>query len=352
MTSTTKSDLQSPEIAFQTDFAGLILVLKRSNATSAMPLFQWLPDLGISLSVVTLGNNINLTKLFIAIDSPEYYPKILQEICCNLSKLILVEWQDNIYEVTGIEVDKSPLHILQIPIYPSRKLPQSLGLAIHALCYHWLHLGNPNLSEKIHGQNVSPITLSLNHCKSGNKVYLKIGLLQKYLLAPLLCGLASEISREILIAGIPCKLGNRVEILQSSSFEQLSQIPPETSIVLEFLSLTSFRQNKVTQPFPLPSLVFGGLLRRWNIFSRPELEFPTMEWEGITSAFDLKTKTTKLKADWEIGSVGWVRYHFPESQAQISTTLAHFATFAGVGRKTAMGMGEVRVGEWGVGNGE
>ena len=44
----------------------------------------------------------------------------------------------------------------------------------------------------------------------------------------------------------------------------------------------------------------------------------------------------------EIGAVGWARYRFsnPE-QARIASILAHYAFFAGVGRKTTMGMGQV-----------
>jgi CRISPR-associated endoribonuclease Cas6 len=51
-----------------------------------------------------------------------------------------------------------------------------------------------------------------------------------------------------------------------------------------------------------------------------------------------------MKGGAEIGTKGWVRYEFTDSeQAKIATTLAHFAGFAGVGRKTAMGMGQTRL---------
>lgn len=47
----------------------------------------------------------------------------------------------------------------------------------------------------------------------------------------------------------------------------------------------------------------------------------------------------------EIGTQGWVKYRFNEpEQAQIATSLAHFAVFAGIGRKTAMGMGQACLG--------
>lgn len=48
-----------------------------------------------------------------------------------------------------------------------------------------------------------------------------------------------------------------------------------------------------------------------------------------------------MKVGAEIGNCGWVRYEFPE-KAAIATVLAHEACFAGIGRKTAMKMGQAR----------
>ncbi len=85
-------------------------------------------------------------------------------------------------------------------------------------------------------------------------------------------------------------------------------------------------------------------MRRWNTFAPPELQFPEVEWNGLVSAYDLKTHALKMEGGAEIGAQGWVKYRFLDSQqARIATILAHFATFAGVGRKTAMGMGQVRL---------
>jgi CRISPR-associated endoribonuclease Cas6 len=126
------------------------------------------------------------------------------------------------------------------------------------------------------------------------------------------------------------------------SFESFCQVPPTETIALKFLSPTSFKQSQTIQPFPLPELVFGNLLRRWNIFAPVELQFPNLEWQGVVSAYNLKTRTLSLNGTAEIGTTGWVRYRFNDpEQAKVATILAHFAEFAGVGRKTAMGMGQV-----------
>ncbi|MUG97550.1 hypothetical protein F7734_36595 [Scytonema sp. UIC 10036] len=43
---------------------------------------------------------------------------------------------------------------------------------------------------------------------------------------------------------------------------KLPQLPAQNTIDLRFSSPTSFKQVKNVQPFPLPDLVFNGLLRR------------------------------------------------------------------------------------------
>jgi CRISPR-associated endoribonuclease Cas6 len=87
-------------------------------------------------------------------------------------------------------------------------------------------------------------------------------------------------------------------------------------------------------------LVFGNLLRRWNTFAPVELQFPNLEWQGVVSAYNLKTRTLTLNSTAEIGTTGWVKYRFNDpQQVKVATILAHFAEFAGVGRKTGMGMG-------------
>ncbi|AFZ22190.1 CRISPR system precrRNA processing endoribonuclease RAMP protein Cas6 [Allocoleopsis franciscana] len=64
--------------------------------------------------------------------------------------------------------------------------------------------------------------------------------------------------------------------------------------------------------------------------------------QGVVSAYNLKTRTLTLNGTAEIGTTGWARYRFNDpEQAKVATILAHFAEFAGVGRKTAMGMGYV-----------
>lgn len=326
----------------KTKFAGLSLVLRSVNTNQATALIDWLP-IDTDFNLVPLGQNVNINKLTIALPNSEHFEQIVHKICLQIGDNNLVEWRGKTYEVTGLEVDKSDLHILQIPIYTAEKFSDNIGSAIHALIFHWFDLCDSELALRLHSQENIPFAISVKPCKTHRQIYLQIAILQKQLLAPFLYGLSKELGKEILLSDIPCRLGRVVEISQTQNFANLLQIPSEELIEIDLITPTSFKQNQVIQPFPLPELVFNNLWRRWNAFAPIELQLPPIEWQAMVVAYQLKTKAIKLKSATEIGSTGWVKYKFsnPE-QTKIATTLAFFAEFAGIGRKTAMGMGRSR----------
>lgn len=321
--------------------AGLAVVLKPLKySTQAVPLTGWLSDLASSPIWVPLAQHNGVTKVM-PVAEPRSYLTLIQSICQQMSWNTTLEWQGKPYELVGIEVDTYDLHILQIPLFPVKPLPSSMGRATHAQFFKWLATADPILAEYLHQQQQLPFTLSLS---SGSRPKLRIGLLQKQLLTPLLLGLDQALGIEIQLAGITCQVGHSIDIIQTKYFEQLAQTTSQEVIELEFLSPTSFKQGQSVQPFPLPELIFASLLRRWNFFAPEAFRFPAIVWQGLVSAFNLKTHALRMEGGAEIGSVGQVRYRFPDpEQAKIATILAHFACFAGVGRKTAMGMGQVRI---------
>ena len=273
----------------------------------------------------------------------ERYPALIESIWQSLTLKEAVEWRGKSYELTGIEVNKESLHVLQIALSFTKPQPQDLGGVIRALVFNWLTTADAALASQLQRDNCPPFTVAVQSSGSDG-LLLRITLLQRELLAPLLWGLRDDLGSEVLLADIPCRLGKWVDIAHKGSFESLCQVPPTDAIVLEFLSPTSFKQNQLIQPFPLPELVFGNLLRRWNTFAPVELQFPALEWQSVVSAYNLKTRTLTLNGMAEIGTTGWVRYRFNDTQqTKVATILAHFAEFAGVGRKTGMGMGQVRI---------
>jgi CRISPR-associated endoribonuclease Cas6 len=126
-------------------------------------------------------------------------------------------------------------------------------------------------------------------------------------------------------------------------YEQASD--SERRIDLEFCTPTTFRQGAFDSALPTRELIFSSLLKRWNRYSdRP---FTDLSWESVfPSRFDLRTEIVSDARSKLIGCVGTLSLQIlgdadPETIKRLNT-LADFAFFSGIGRKTPMGMGMVR----------
>lgn len=118
---------------------------------------------------------------------------------------------------------------------------------------------------------------------------------------------------------------------------------------LELASPTSFQSNGMQMPLPLPSLVFGSLVDRWNAFSpiplQPEVRTFAENMMGITQ-YQLESAVTSTKnKGFRTGAVGTVLFTAlggSDYWLNAVQVLANYALFSGVGVKTTEGMGQVR----------
>jgi len=122
-----------------------------------------------------------------------------------------------------------------------------------------------------------------------------------------------------------------------------------TAARLEFLTPTTFHSRGRTLPLPVPDLVFGGLLQRWQAWSSVDL--------GETAA-EMVAERTALRRHrlWSVmvqmegrhaACLGWAEFILVRPDPAYTGLLAllsAFAEYAGVGQKTAMGFGCVRSG--------
>jgi CRISPR-associated endoribonuclease Cas6 len=328
----------------QNNTTGIQIVLKPSiDRNSAISLNNWLSEFNLFPIWIPLNPKKGVTKIIPVLPETQNYPLLLQAICQQLTKQTIIEWEGKNYEVSGVEIDSNDLYDLRLTLTLESPLPKSINRAIHALFFQWIANADSNLAETLHNSDNLPLTISSKMFRS-NHLEIRITLLTRQLLFPLLQGLSQDWGSKIAIANIPCLLAKSIELAKTTNYRDLFNLTPENTIAFRFLSPTSFKQNNYIQPFPLPELVFGNLMRRWNVFCPEEFQFPKLVWQSMISSYKLETHTCELKNKVnEIGSVGWVRYRFanPE-QARIATILAHFASFAGVGRKTALGMGQTQ----------
>lgn len=126
---------------------------------------------------------------------------------------------------------------------------------------------------------------------------------------------------------------------------------PERRVALRFESPTSFQSKGMHVPVPLPSLVFGSLVERWNAFSpvtlSPEVRRFGEEMVALSS-YRLESGLVQQKGGSPlVGGMGRATYIALGGDRYWLATmqmLADFALYSGVGVKTTIGMGQVRRG--------
>lgn len=129
----------------------------------------------------------------------------------------------------------------------------------------------------------------------------------------------------------------------------LSQEVAPRRITLKLTSPTTFKSAGKHVPVPLPTLVFGSLLERWNAFA--PLAFPAevkryAEECLAISKYDLNTVPIPQKGEGlrmgAVGSVTFASVNYDRYWMSVIATLAEFALFCGLGAGTAQGLGQVR----------
>lgn len=137
------------------------------------------------------------------------------------------------------------------------------------------------------------------------------------------------------------------EELAAHALQQSNRLP--RAITLEFISPTAFKSQEMQMPLPLPGLVFGSLVERWNAFSTvaldPDLRRFANERVAI-SRYRLESRPVPAKGGaLRIGGVGQVTYAALDDDRYALAALnilADFALYSGVGVQTATGMGQCR----------
>ena len=159
--------------------------------------------------------------------------------------------------------------------------------------------------------------------------------------------------------GIPLKLGKRfLEPISISSdgpwcgkatWKELRDLEPRKEVELVFATPTAFKAGDLDLPLPVPRLVFGGLLRKWNTFSPYPLGVSPQELERKVALAEVHIRTRFFYDGRShiVGFVGRARFRVLRGASiellRAVNTLAQFSFYAGVGRKTTHGMGLVRV---------
>jgi len=122
---------------------------------------------------------------------------------------------------------------------------------------------------------------------------------------------------------------------------------PESRATMTFVTPTTFRSRGNYLPLPVPQLVFGGLLERWQTWAPVDLgvEAGTALDGIVVRRHRLASVAVQLKG-LVPGFVGAAEFEARQSEgpyAGLVGVLARFARFAGVGAKVSTGFGCVDV---------
>ena len=148
------------------------------------------------------------------------------------------------------------------------------------------------------------------------------------------------------VTGVPVNLV-WFKVIRGTTYEELHSLPQERDFTLRFLTPTSFKKGDADYPLPVPELVVKSLLRKWNRFS--PYKFEPKELIDYAKNFLAPSgcwiRTKKFEISEKAKAVGFTGQTFFYSLKRTPLngqlhSLFKFASYAGVGRKTTMGMGK------------
>ena len=260
---------------------------------------------------------------------------------------------------------------LVLPLRPLGDWPDALypGRAALAWFLGTVARLDPALAARLH-DDPGPRPFTLWPALDGNQPFLRLTSMDPSLTAFLLDRWLPNLSPPIVLersafaCGAVAQRPAQHPWAGQARYAHLMQTTAERSagqgraLDLTFASPTLFRSDNLDVPLPLPTLVFDGLLQKWNRFAPVPMDAdlkPWIEAHLAVGRYRLRTRLLTFSHDGRDampGFHGHCRLAFirsdPIHRAMVHA-LAEFAFYAGVGRRTTMGMGQVRAGTRGGG---
>lgn len=263
--------------------------------------------------------------------------------------------------------------ILELVATSSVSIPTGRGDQTHALFLHLVEQIDPELSRRLHSDdNYRPFTVSrLSSPESERKPLTALRIGQTYRLritlldgGPLWQRLSSHfLETEKLVLRLDKASFQLVRVLSSpasdmegwaqfTDWQTLASTTACTFLTLDFASPCAFSLgNRQFALYPEPKLVWDSLVRTWNLYAPPVLHIDKhalrefVVQQVTISDYRLATSKVAYTEVIQKGFQGTCTYQIKDNQSYASqvATLAAFALYAGIGSKTARGMGQARM---------
>lgn len=257
------------------------------------------------------------------------------------------------------------LRLCPLANLPPRPLPTWWGDAAHQAAFDLFHRENQEWGKSIHAAKTKPFTASTLRGRFDGQQLIPTN---EYTLQ--LTSTRADVTACLLAAlqpGAPLSDGQTLELdyipftingadleappltfTELHAAQMFSPAPLQQQVCLLFTSPTLFKSNGLRVLLPLPELVFGSLIDRWNAFAPPDLQVPTearflAQNQVEIIRHELKTIRVQEEGKPVVGFVGQVAYHlFFKDRYWLAMfhTLAAFSRYCGVGRGVAKGFGQ------------
>lgn len=262
--------------------------------------------------------------------------------------------------------------VLTLEVQAAAVLPAHLGRSNHAMVLNQIERIDGALARRLHdGSGARPLTCSgllgagaaagNVTLAAGETVRVRVTGLNAPVAAALQAALIAEPPAEWSLHRTPLRVlratadgaverwagsADYAQLLAQAA-EGVAGSAADRRLRLHFAAPAAFRSGGMTMPLPLPGLLFGSLLDRWNAFSAAALDKDvrdTAQAAVAISHFRLTSAAVAQKeGGLEIGCMGDVTYEYlggdPYWLRQLRA-LAAYAFYSGVGLKTTVGMGQ------------
>jgi len=266
---------------------------------------------------------------------------------------------------------------LVFQLNPAREatLPKTNGHKVHGAFLDLVGQLDRDLSDRLHADEpAKPFTVSAlrGGTRQGNEVAVtpedscsvRVTSLEAGLSAELLGGdlpgSTFRIGAATFTISAVCSSTGKHAWARRSSYEVLvrrftnSETNSNSTLNVAFESPTAFKRGNRSLPLPVPTLVFGGVVRKWRRHAPPSLRDVFDGWtlDGSTAPVLLKRHTLRThmllfgENRQQTGFSGEATFQLPRGADAhfrgLLQLLGAFAFYAGVGYRTPWGMGQVR----------
>lgn len=253
------------------------------------------------------------------------------------------------------------------------RLPSFLGKSAHGLFLRLVESIDPLIGATLHGESeMRPFTASdvlglptrsnVRRTHAGQECCLRFTSYEEALSSVLSSAVAAGSLPSLLhvadgrffVHGVHPGDGTHPLCSQTSYAELmehhllgLGNVSPH--VRLFFASPTTFRSKGKNVPLPMPGLVFGSLVDRWNAFSPVTLPAEVRHYADRHLAIShcrVRTTTVDISGARQVGFTGSCAYVALDDDPywhRVIHLLSTFAFFSGVGYKTTMGLGQTRL---------